>query len=138
MRKRGRTPPHLLTKARSLRTGMTEAEHLLWSRIRAHRLAGLGFRRQVPVPPHVVDFLCHEHRLVVEVDGGQHGDESTREKDRERDRFLSQAGYRVLRFWNNEVLTNCEGVLATILEAAGEPPPNPPPAGEGLGGDMSS
>lgn len=103
--------------ARKLRKEMTPAERLLWSRLRDRRLAGLKFRRQVPVGPYIVDFLCAEARVIVEIDGGQHNLPDARAQDQERTRFLEAKGYKVLRFWNNEVLGNLEGVLTVILEA---------------------
>jgi very-short-patch-repair endonuclease len=107
---------------------MTEAEKHLWSALRAHRLAGLSFRRQAPIGSFIVDFVCHERRLVVEVDGSQHAESKN---DIERDRWLVLKGYRVLRFWNSDVLRNRIGVLETIVDAARKatPLPNPPPQG---------
>ena len=114
--------------AKSLRREMTDAELRLWSRLRAHRLSGLSFRRQVPVGSFILDFVCHETMLVIEVDGGQHAESK---RDVERDRWLASKGYRVLRFWNSDVLQDREGVLQTIVDAACEvtPLPNPPPQG---------
>jgi len=102
--------------ARHLRRRPTDAEKALWRRLRDRRLGGLKFRRQVSIPPHVVDFYCAESQLVVEVDGGQH----TEEGDAARTDALTAAGYRVVRFWNHDVLGNMEGVLETILAAARE------------------
>jgi very-short-patch-repair endonuclease len=122
-----RTSPH----ARRLRSQATDVEQRFWLAVRDRRLGGYKFRRQASIGPFVVDFLCVERRLVVELDGGQHGGED----DRRRTEFLERADYRVLRFWNNDVLENEEGVLLTVLaalEGAGPPSPNPlPPAGEG-------
>ncbi|MBC7109293.1 MAG: endonuclease domain-containing protein [Methanomassiliicoccales archaeon] len=103
--------------ARKLRREMTEAERLLWYHLRNRRLGGLKFRRQVPIGPYIVDFLCLEKRVIVEIDGGQHNFPDERARDLERTRFLEYKGYKVLRFWNNEVLGNLEGVLSVILEA---------------------
>ena len=108
--------------ARSLRSNPTDAEKALWRRLRARQLGGFRFRRQAPMGDHVVDFVCHECRLVVEVDGGQH----TPVADRERTAWLEGIGYRVTRFWNNEVLQNIDGVLDRIA-AASTPHPIPPP-----------
>jgi very-short-patch-repair endonuclease len=107
---------------------MTDAELRLWSSLRAHRLNGLSFRRQVLVGSFILDFVCHERMLVIEVDGGQHAESK---RDVERDRWLASKGYRVLRFWNSEVLRNRDGVLQSIFSAAREvtPLPNPPPQG---------
>ena len=101
-------------RARSLRADLTDAERKLWYQLRDRRLAGCKFRRQVPVGPWVVDFLCKEKSIVIEVDGGQHSDS---ERDRRRDADLARQGYRVLRFWNSDVLQNPDGVLTVILSA---------------------
>ena len=101
--------------ARSLRRNPTEAEQRLWWRLRQRQLEGSRFRRQVPLGPYVVDFACLSVRLVIEVDGGQHGWRA--EQDRLRTAWLEGNGFRVLRFWNNEVLGNMEGVLETIQRA---------------------
>ena len=111
--------------ARRLRRGMTDAERKLWYALRAHRFRGAQFRRQVPLGPFIADFVCHGLKLVIEVDGGQH---ATSENDAGRDRWMRDEGYRVLRFWNNEVLGNLEGVLDRIgREIAAAPPPQPSP-----------
>jgi len=104
--------PDTARHARALRTQMTDAERLLWHHLRAHRFHGLGFRRQVPLGPYVADFLCEAQRLVVEVDGGQHADRSV--EDAQRTQWLEAHGYRVVRFWNNEVLANMEGVWEAL------------------------
>ena len=90
---------------------MTDAERLLWSRLR-RRYQGAKFRRQLPLGPFIVDFACVRSKLVIEVDGGQHLDSAD---DEARDRWLAQSGYRVLRFWNHDVLTNLDGVLERIM-----------------------
>jgi very-short-patch-repair endonuclease len=87
---------------------MTDAERRLWHHLRAHRFHGLGFRRQVPLGPYVADFLCEAQRLIVEVDGGQHADRTV--EDAQRTAWFEARGYRVLRFWNNDVMGNMEGV----------------------------
>ena len=94
---------------------MTDAERMLWYRLRASRLQGWKFRRQVPLGRYVVDFLCEEAHLIVEVDGGQHAERV--ENDSVRTQWLSAQGYAVIRFWNNDVLANIEGVLATLSPA---------------------
>ena len=116
------------TRAKALRHDMTDAERRLWFALRAHRLDGLSFRRQAPIGRYIVDFVCHDRWLIVELDGGQHAESA---KDVERDRWLASKGYRVLRFWNSDVLKNRTGVLETILATAREatPLPNPPPQG---------
>jgi len=95
---------------------MTDAERKLWLALRDRRLAGFKFRRQVPVGPFIVDFLCYHARLVIEVDGGQHAESA---RDARRDQWLEANDFRVLRFWNNDVLTNTEGVLTVILDSLG-------------------
>jgi very-short-patch-repair endonuclease len=99
--------------ARALRKQMTDAERLLWSRLRRHFL-GTKFRRQVPLGDFIVDFACMGSQLVIEVDGGQHLENAA---DRTRDEWLEANGFHVLRFWNHEVLQNLDGVLVRILEA---------------------
>jgi very-short-patch-repair endonuclease len=117
--------------ARRLRRSQTDAERKLWSRLRDRRLYGVRFRRQHPIGPFIADFCCTEAKLVIELDGGQHA--MQKQSDAERAVFLEGQGYRVLRFWDNEALTNPEGVLQRIVEALG-PSPCPLPAGErGLG-----
>jgi crossover junction endodeoxyribonuclease RuvC len=112
------------TLARNLRREPTEAERLLWRYLR-HEQLGVKFRRQHTYGNFILDFASIEARLVVELDGGQHAESLT--YDAERTRFLEQAGFRVLRFWNNQVFENLEGVLETIREAlAGNPPPSRP------------
>lgn len=123
----GKTNPH----ARRRREQATDAEKRLWQRLRNRQLEGFKFRRQATVGPYIVDFLCIEAKLVVEADGGQHSEEA----DFRRTQWLKRNGLRVLRFWNNDVLENTDGVLETILSALKEeegPSPNPLPlAGEG-------
>jgi primosomal protein N' (replication factor Y) len=118
----------LRDRARTLRGDMTPAERTLWRAIRLDAL-GVTFRRQHAIRPYIADFACVELRLVVEVDGGQHGDA----RDAERDATMRDAGWIVLRFWNNEVTENRDGVLQRIGEAIaerrkqGSPHPGPPP-----------
>jgi very-short-patch-repair endonuclease len=114
--------------ARRLRKHSTVAEQKLWRCLRSRSLAGLKFVRQEPIGPYVVDFVCREKRLVIEIDGGQHAESAA---DATRDEWLASHRYRVLRFWNNEVLENIEGVWDTIFaaaSAAAPPHPNPLPA----------
>jgi len=124
--------------ARRLRKTMTRQEVKLWVHLRSWRKRGFHFRRQSPREGYIVDFVCLRHRLVVEVDGGQHSFDAHTAKDARRDRKLEGSGFRVLRFWNNEVDRNLEGVLTTIDEALRETAPpggpsdrHPPPSGEG-------
>ncbi|WP_254434789.1 endonuclease domain-containing protein [Magnetospirillum sp. UT-4] len=116
--------------ARQMRKLPTEAERRLWQLLRLRQL-GVKFRRQVPLGPYIADFACFEHRLVIEADGGQHAESAD---DRQRDAWFAENGYRVLRFWNNDIMENPEGVLMRIAEAlASSPPPQPSPArGEGV------
>ena len=102
------------TFARQLRSAPTDAEIRLWSRLRRKQLDGFRFRRQQPIGPYIVDFFCPDAKLIVEVDGGQHNVEE--EKDARRTRWLEARGYRVIRFWNNDVLSNTDGVVLTVLE----------------------
>jgi very-short-patch-repair endonuclease len=109
------------TRAQRLRRNSTEAERKLWNRLRSRSIAGLKFVRQEPIGPYIADFVCRERRLVIEVDGSQHPGS---EQDRVRDRWLAEHRYRVLRFWNNDVLANTDGVLEAIV-AALEAPSDP-------------
>ncbi|HDL20084.1 MAG TPA: endonuclease domain-containing protein [Nitrospirae bacterium] len=107
----------------------TDTERLLWKHLRAKQVEGLKFRRQQPIGNYVVDFICLDKSLVIEVDGGQH---AGNKKDEERDVWLKSEGFKVLRFWNNEVLNNMEGVLEVIREnCLRHPPLNPLPSREG-------
>jgi len=101
-------------QARRLRRSSTDAERKLWYRLRSRSIDGFKFIRQEPIGPYVADFVCRERRLIIEIDGGQHMDS---EHDRVRDRWLVDHRYRVLRFWNNDVLTNIDGVLEAIALA---------------------
>ncbi len=100
--------------ARTLRSNSTEAEQLLWSRLRGRRLAGIKFKRQVPIANYIVDFAALDLKFIIEVDGGQHDLRAA--KDAERTRILEEWGYHVVRFWNNEVLSNVDGVLEAIMQ----------------------
>jgi very-short-patch-repair endonuclease len=100
--------------AKNLRKRSTDVENLLWRHLRARQIEGIKFRRQCPIGKYIVDFVCFESKIIIEVDGGQHSIE--REKDKERDEWLKSQGFKVLRFWNNEVLTNIEGVLEVIRD----------------------
>jgi very-short-patch-repair endonuclease len=115
--------------ARQLRRNATIAEQQLWYRLRSRSLYGVKFVRQEPIGPYIVDFVCREQRLIIEVDGGQHAEN---ERDVVRDRWLRDHGYRVLRFWNNDVIENADGVLEAIAEVLGASP-SPRLRGEGRG-----
>src|SRR5205823_11332387 len=105
-------------RARELRRRMTRAETLLWRYIKAHRIEQLGFRRQVPIGNYVADFVCHSARLVIELDGESHDFESRRKIDHRRDAWFEFQGYAVLRFTNDQVLRELEGVVHLIRETA--------------------
>ena len=107
-------PINLTEPARNLRKNSTDPERLLWRHLKAKQLDGLKFRRQEQIGPFIADFVCYEKALIIEADGGHHALEQ--EKDVERTRWLNAQGFKVLRFWNNEILTNLEGVLDTIRE----------------------
>ena len=102
----------LTTLAKALRKNSTDAEGLLWGKLRGRQLEGTKFRRQQPIHDYIVDFVSFEQQLVIELDGGQHA--RMKERDRERDRILEESGFRVLRFWNNDVLNNTDGVLQVV------------------------
>jgi very-short-patch-repair endonuclease len=103
--------------ARQLRRTMTPAEKKLWWHLREARFAGSHFRRQGTIGNYFVDFCCHTNRLIIEVDGDSHGEDREMIADAKRTEFLESRGYRVLRFWNNDVLTNIEGVMTLIASA---------------------
>ena len=118
----GQTNPY----AKRLRRDSTDAERVLWQRLRSRQIAGHKFRRQATVGPYIVDFLCIEAKLIVEADGGQH----TSERDAARTAWLESRGLRVERFWNNDILQNIDGVLQAIvmlLKQKEEPSPIPLP-----------
>ncbi len=124
-----------LAHAKTLRKQMTDAEHRLWYLLRAHRFAGVKFKRQAPVGHYIADFVCFDRKIIIEVDGGQHAGNA---RDRRRDEWLTGQGLRVLRFWNNDVLKNTDGVLSMIADALGTSPspgslrsPPSPTRGEG-------
>ena len=98
--------------ARKLRQRSTDAERMLWKHLCAHRMAGYKFRRQVVIEPYIVDFICLDARLIVEADGGQHLEQA--EDDLKRSAFLQSRGYKVIRFWNDEILTDTHIVLERI------------------------
>jgi very-short-patch-repair endonuclease len=113
---------HFLTsRSRALRKNATDAERKLWSVLRGRQLNGLKFRKQVEIDGYVVDFLCAERRLIIEVDGGQH----TPERDARRSAYLESQGFRLIRFWNDDVLQNIDGVWTMIEEALETTPPHP-------------
>jgi very-short-patch-repair endonuclease len=110
---------HFLTsRSRALRQNSTDAERKLWSILRSRQLNGVKFRKQVEIDGYVVDFLCPERRLIIEVDGGQH----TAQRDARRTAYLESQGFRLIRFWNTDVLQNLDGVWTMIEEALSTPP----------------
>lgn len=108
-----------MSRARELRKNLTEAEKRLWSVLRYEQM-GVRFRRQVPIGPYIVDFACFDRGLIIEADGGQHADSA---HDARRDAWLISQGFTVLRFWNNDILTNVEGVRHQIAAALDTLPP---------------
>ncbi len=123
-----KSPSLLQERARGLRQNQTEAERKLWTYLRNRQLIGVKFRRQHFIAPFIVDFCCPEHWLVIEIDGGQHAERV--EADLKRTAFLTAQGYRVVRFWNNEVLTNIEGVAERLFSIFSDPHPDPLPGRE--------
>ena len=117
---------------RTLRSNMSDAEQALWHLLRCRQISGLKFRRQHPLGDYILDFVCLENKLVLEVDGGQHGPQAGH--DENRTQKLQAAGFRVLRFWNNEVLKEIESVKEkiglTAQELQSHPPPKSPLKGE--------
>ena len=107
--------PRTVERARALRRSPTAAERKLWGYLRKERLGGFKFRRQAPVPPYIADFLCLSHKLIVEIDGATHGDAHQVQYDESRTAFLASKGFRVLRFWNNDVYEAMDAVLDSIL-----------------------
>ena len=123
--------PNRIITARSLRKNQTDAEKILWKNIRNRNFAGYKFKRQFPIGKYIVDFVCFAHKLAIEIDGGQHMDNL--EKDLVRTKYIESHGFKVIRFWNNEVMENIESVLETILVEIKSisPHPFPLPVGEG-------
>ena len=131
-RERGRKQV-LRERAKHMRSEPTPAEHRLWQILRAKRFGGYKFKRQLPIDRYIFDFACLSRRLIVELDGGQHSQSAS---DGRRDAYLKARGFRVLRFWNSDLIENEEGVLTSILNALERPlsPTPPPQRGEGLSG----
>jgi very-short-patch-repair endonuclease len=128
-------PADALNFARSMRREFTDAEARLWRYLRSRGIEGFKFRRQHPFEGCILDFYCHEAKLALELDGGQHDDDRQVARDAARHRALARAGIRVLRFWNPEVLRNTIGVLEEIRSALLSRCPSPSPLPEGEGGD---
>ena len=110
----------LIGRSRALRKNSTDAERKLWRVLRSRQLNGFKFRQQVEIDGYIVDFLCHSQRLIIEIDGGQH----TAERDGRRTEYLQSQGFRINRFWNDDVLNNLDGIW-TIIEEALNTPPHP-------------
>jgi len=110
----------LRSNAKRLRSDMTEMEKKLWHVIRGHRLEGISFRRQMPIEGYIVDFAAPAYRLIVELDGSQHGEERGLLRDKARDEKLAQLGWTVLRIWNSTILDDLDGVCRLILDACGK------------------
>ncbi|MGI6595714.1 MAG: DUF559 domain-containing protein [Elusimicrobia bacterium] len=119
----------LKNRAQKLRKQSTDTEKFLWKHLRNKQITGIKFRRQQPVGKYIVDFISCEMKIIIEVDGGQHT--INRAKDIKRDRYLNKEGYKVLRFWDNEVLTNIEGVIEVIMRHLSPSPLPSPLKGEG-------
>ena len=115
---------------RELRKYATEAEILLWENIRAKKCSGLKFRRQEPIGNYIIDFVCFHPRIVIELDGNHHSEKDQKERDQNRDEWLKQEGFEILRFWNREVLKDVSVVLKKIAGSAFPSPPAPLPQGE--------
>ena len=126
---RGRPNLTATMRARQLRRNQTDVEQRLWRALRARSFGGAKFRRQLPIGRHVVDFACPSRRLIVELDGGQHAAQAS--GDEARSRMLAAHGYRVIRFWNNDVNENLPGVLAAIESVLADPSPQPSPRSRG-------
>jgi len=120
MKKHLYNDPSTTPARRHLRKNTTNAERILWSILRSGRTGGLKFFRQYGVGPYILDFYCPERRLAIEVDGGQHAETSEQKRDARRDRYLRDLNIRVVRFWNNDVLQNIEGVGHRIAEELGQ------------------
>ena len=132
-KKRG-LPEDILKNARDLRRNQTDAEQLMWALLRDRRLLNKKFRRQHPIDRYVLDFYCHDEKLAIELDGGQHNEEKNRHYDEKRAGFLAEQGIRILRFWNHQVLQETESVMQAVYDAlqVEDPHPNPLPEGEGI------
>lgn len=111
--------PATLKNAKRMRSEMTDAELKLWNNVRAHRLMGLSFRRQVPILNYIVDFACPSHKLIVELDGSQHGDDAAIRHDAVRTARLQELGWTVVRFWNDDVMRDINGVCQHIVIMTG-------------------
>jgi very-short-patch-repair endonuclease len=127
-----RTPEHMIELAKQLRQNQTNAESFLWHLLRNRQVANAKFRRQQPIEGYIADFYCHEHKLIIELDGSQHFTDDGIKKDAQRTARLNALGIEVLRFDNRQVLTEIEAVLQMIYERLKRPHPCPLPEGEGV------
>jgi very-short-patch-repair endonuclease len=118
--------------AKALRENTTTAEDVLWRHLRRVEINGSHFRRQVPIGPYIADFACLKKRLVIEVDGSQYGSDVDSRRDETRTRWLNSEGYRVIRFWNNDVMSNTEAVMEAIHDATAVTPPRLPQTMQGI------
>ncbi|MCM1339823.1 MAG: DUF559 domain-containing protein, partial [Muribaculaceae bacterium] len=121
-----RLQKHLLQNARNLRNNATNAEQLLWQTLRAKNFYNIKFRRQQPIGKYIVDFVCFEKKLIIELDGGHHNTIEQKTKDSIRTNFLEQEGFKIIRIWDNEVLNNPDGVCEYIIDSLA-------PGGRGVG-----
>ncbi|HEY4204996.1 MAG TPA: endonuclease domain-containing protein [Xanthobacteraceae bacterium] len=124
-RQMSRSIDRRVRRARSFRQNPTDAERKLWQQLRKLQLGSSHIRRQATIGPYFADFACHTNRIVIEIDGGQHADSTA---DLARTAYLNTQGYRVLRFWNNDVLDNIDGVIETVISAFRMAPPTPDPS----------
>lgn len=122
-------PTETLANARDLRKTLTDEERKLWSRLRGKQVRDLKFRRQHPIPPYIADFFCIERKLIIELDGSQHNEIA----DETRTRNLESRGWHVLRYWDNDVLSNTDAVLEAIWSVTAGPNPHPYPSPDGRG-----
>ena len=119
----------LTAYARALRKNQTDVERIVWNQLKSRKISGYKFRRQQPIGPYIVDFINFEKKLNIELDGSQHA--ANKDKDKIRDSWLNSQGYQVLRFWNNEVFDNLDGVLTVIQGRLESPSPGPSHKGRG-------
>ena len=108
------------TRARNLRKNLTEQEKILWQLLRKKSVNNLKIRRQYAIDNYIVDIVCHEKKLIIEIDGGQHNEEKNIAYDKERTKYLKTKGFKVIRFWNDEIKTNLDGVYEEILRYLGQ------------------
>ena len=112
--------PHNLKNAKEMRSNMTPAETKMWRILRGKRFQDLKFKRQVLIGNYIVDFLCENKKIIIEIDGGQHNKELNIQSDKNRTRYLENNGYKVLRFWNDDVMKNIDGVMEVIFREVKE------------------